>query len=74
MSYVSIYLMSIIKMLDDLETGNFLMISLSFALLFISGFVIGFVRDFLWMIIVASIVAGLYVIFAVAYSIVNWKE
>ena len=66
--------MSIIQMLDDLETGNFLLLSLSFALLFVSGFVIGFITIYKWMIPVASVVAGLYVVFATMYSIVNWKE
>ncbi len=66
--------MSIIQMLDDLETGNFLWLSLSFALLFVSGFVIGFITVYKWMIPVASVVAGLYVVFATMYSIVNWKE
>ncbi len=66
--------MSIIQMLDDLETGNFLLLSLSFVILFVSGFVIGIVRDYPWMIILASVVAGIYVIFAILYSIVNWKE
>ncbi len=61
-------------MLDDLETGNFLLLSLSFVILFVSGFVIGIVRDYPWMIILASVVAGIYVIFAILYSIVNWKE
>jgi hypothetical protein len=61
-------------MLDDLETGNFLLLSLSFALLFVSGFVIGFITIYKWMIPVASVVAGLYVVFATMYSIVNWKE
>ncbi|MHA1347162.1 MAG: hypothetical protein ACTSVO_06595 [Candidatus Heimdallarchaeaceae archaeon] len=66
--------MSIKQMLDDLETGNFLLLSLSFVILFASGFVIGFVRDYLWMIYLASVVAGIYFVFAVAYSLVNWKE
>ena len=66
--------MSIIQMLDDLETGNFLLLSLSFIILFVSGFVIGFVREIYWMIYLSSVVAGLYVVFAIAYSIVNWKE
>lgn len=66
--------MSIIQMLDDLETSNFLLLSLSFVILFVSGFVIGIVRDYPWMIYLASVVAGIYVVFAVTYSIVNWKE
>ena len=66
--------MSIIQMLDDLETGNFLLLSLSFVILFVSGFVIGIVRDYPWMIYLASVVAGIYVVFAITYSIVNWKE
>ncbi|MHA1201600.1 MAG: hypothetical protein ACTSQ4_03665 [Candidatus Heimdallarchaeaceae archaeon] len=66
--------MSIIQMLDDLETGNFLLLSLSFLILFVSGFVIGIVRDYPWMIYLASVVAGIYVVFAITYSIVNWKE
>ncbi len=66
--------MSIIQMLDDLETGNFLLLSLSFVILFVSGFVIGIVRDYPWMIYLASVVAGIYVVFAIMYSIVNWKE
>ena len=66
--------MSIKQMLDDLETGNFLLLSLSFVILFVSGFVIGFVRDYLWMIYLASVVAGIYFVFAIAYSLVNWKE
>ncbi len=64
-------------MLDDLETGNFLLLSLSFVILIVSGFVIGFVNgleEYLWMIILASVVAGFYVVFAIAYSMVNWKE
>ncbi len=66
--------MSIIQMLDDLETGNFLLLSLSFVILFVSGFVIGIIRDYPWMIYLASVVAGIYVVFAITYSIVNWKE
>jgi len=66
--------MSIIQMLDDLETGNFLLLSLSFVILFVSGFVIGIVRDYPWMIYLASVVAGIYVVFAITYSIINWKE
>ena len=63
--------MSIIQMLDDLETGNFLLLSLSFVILFVSGFVIGIVRDYPWMIYLASVVAGIYVVFAKTYSIVK---
>ncbi|MBY9001173.1 MAG: hypothetical protein KGD64_09685 [Candidatus Heimdallarchaeota archaeon] len=67
--------MSIIQMLDDLDIANFLWLSLSFVILIVAGFVIGFLSPGdEWAIIIASIVAGIYVIFAVMYSIVNWKE
>lgn len=66
--------MSIIKMLDDLDTENFIWLSASFIILFVAGFVIGFVQSYTWMIIVAGIVAGLYLIFTLMYLIINWQE
>ena len=66
--------MSLIKFFDDIELDNFLWLSAAFVILFVSGFIIGFLRSYLWMIILAAIVAGLFLIFASMYIIINWKE
>ncbi len=66
---------SIIKFFDDMEVGNFLWLSLAFVILFVPGFVIGFVMPGVeWIIIVAAVVAGLFVIWCVIYILVNWQE
>jgi len=68
--------MSIIQYFDDMEVKDFLWLSSAFLILVIAGFVIGFLRidDFFWMIILAAVIAGLFVIFASTYTIINWKE
>ena len=66
--------MSIIKFFDDMEVDNFLWLSAAFVILFVSGFVIGFIREYLWMIILAAAVAGIFVIWCLMYTIINWQE
>jgi len=66
--------MSVIKFFDDMEVDNFLWLSAAFVILFASGFVIGFIRDYLWMVILAAIVAGLFIIWCSMYVIINWQE
>ena len=66
--------MSVIKFFDDMEVDNFLWLSAAFVILFASGFVIGFIRDYLWMIILAAVVAGLFLIWCSMYIIINWQE
>ena len=65
---------SIIKFFDDMEVDNFLWLSLAFVILFVPGFIIGFVRDVDWIIIVAAVVAGFFVIWCLMYILVNWQE
>ena len=64
---------SIIKFFDDMEVDNFLWLSLAFVILFVPGFIIGFVRDVDWIIIVAAVVAGLFVVWCLMYILVNWQ-
>ncbi len=66
--------MSVIKFFDDMEVDNFLWLSAAFVILFASGFVIGFIRDYLWMVILAAVVAGLFLIWCSMYVIINRKE
>ena len=66
--------MSVIKFFDDMEVDNFLWLSAAFVILFASGFVIGFIRGYLWMIILAAVVAGLFLIWCSMYIIINWQE
>ncbi len=66
--------MSIIQYFDDMEVKDFLWLSSAFVILFVAGFVIGFIRDFFWMIILSAIIAGIFVIFASMYTLINWKE
>jgi hypothetical protein len=66
--------MSVIKFFDDMEVDNFLWLSAAFVILFVSGFVIGFIRNYLWMVILAAVVAGLFVIWCSMYTIINWQE
>ena len=67
--------MSIIRFFDDMELDDFLWICLAFAILFIPGFIIGFVmEDLTWVIIVAAIIAGLFIIWCSLYVYANWHE
>ncbi len=66
--------MSIVKFFDDMDVKDFLWLSAAFIILFVSGFVIGFVRDFLWMIILAGVIAGFFVIWLLMYTLINWQE
>ncbi|MHA1218470.1 MAG: hypothetical protein ACTSSN_13875 [Candidatus Heimdallarchaeaceae archaeon] len=66
--------MSVKKFFDDMEVDNFLWLSAAFVILFASGFVIGFIRDYLWMVILAAVVAGLFLIWCSMYIIINWQE
>ena len=66
--------MSIIKFVNDMEIKDFLWLSAAFVILFIAGFIIGFIRDYLWMIILAGVIAGLFVIWSLMYTVINWRE
>ncbi len=67
--------MSIIQFFDDMEKDDFLWLSLAFVVLFVPGFIIGFVMDGLeWVIIVAAIIAGLFVVWCGLYIYANWHE
>jgi len=66
--------MSIIQYFDDMEVKDFLWLSSAFLILIIAGFIIGFFRDFLWMIIVAAVISGLFIVFTSMYVIINRKE
>ena len=67
--------MSIIRFFDDMELDDFLWICLAFAMLFIPGFIIGFVmEDLTWVIIVAAVIAGIFVIWCSLYVYANWHE
>lgn len=74
MSFLKLYLMSIIEFFDNMEMDDFLWMSLAFIILFVAGFVIGFVAEFLWIVILAAIIAGIFVIWSFLYVYANWRE
>ena len=66
--------MSIIEFFDNMEKKEFLWSSLIFVTTFIIGFVWGFIAPYMWMIIAASVIAGLFLIWSFMYVIINWRE
>jgi len=68
--------MSIIQFFDDMEVKDFLLLSSAFLILIVTGFVVGFVGEpeYRWMIYVAAVISGLFVVFASMYIVINRKE
>ncbi|MHA1223652.1 MAG: hypothetical protein ACTSSG_09330 [Candidatus Heimdallarchaeaceae archaeon] len=66
--------MSIIEFFDNMDWKDFLWSSLLFLATFVTGYIIGFLASLLWVIITASIIAGLFLLWSFMYVIVNYKE
>ncbi|MHA2358277.1 MAG: hypothetical protein ACXABK_05870 [Candidatus Heimdallarchaeaceae archaeon] len=68
--------MGIIDFFDRIERNDFLWLSAAFIVLFGSGFVIAFVVDpnIIWMIAIAAVIAGIYLIILILYIYANWHE